>query len=177
MIAPLRMIATRLQSSSTSARMWLESRIVIPSRGEPLHELAHVAHPGRVEPGRRLVEQQELRVAQQRRRDAEPLAHPVRVAADAVLAAIAQLDHVEHLVDAGRLDATVEVGEQPQVASPGEVRIEARPFDEAGDTVERTRTVDQRVAAEEPCGARRSARISPSSMRSDVVFPAPFGPR
>ena len=86
MIAPARMIATRLQSSSTSARMWLESRIVIPSDGEPLHELAHVAHAGRVEAGRRLVEQQQLRLAQQRRGDAEPLAHAVRVAADAILA-------------------------------------------------------------------------------------------
>ena len=38
--------------------------------------------------------------AQERRRDAEPLAHPVRVAADAVLGAVAQLDELEHLVDA-----------------------------------------------------------------------------
>ena len=100
MIVPLRMIATRLQSSSTSARIWLESRIVMPFAREPLHELAHVAHAGRIEPGRRLVEQQQLRVAQQRRGDPEPLAHPVRVAADPVLGTVAQLDDVEHLVDA-----------------------------------------------------------------------------
>ena len=32
-----------------------------PLAGQPLHELAHVAHAGRVEPGGRLVEQQQLR--------------------------------------------------------------------------------------------------------------------
>ena len=86
------MIATRLQSSSTSASRWLESRIVIPSPASRRTSVAHVAHPGRVEPGRRLVEQQQLRLAQQRRRDPEPLPHAVRVAADAILRAVAQLD-------------------------------------------------------------------------------------
>ena len=55
--------------------------------------------PGRVEPGGRLVEQQQVRLAEQRRGDAEPLAHAVRVAADAVLGAIGQLDRLEHRVD------------------------------------------------------------------------------
>ena len=63
--------------------------------GEPPDEPAHVAHPARVEAGRRLVEQQQPRLAQQRRRDAEPLAHAVRVTADLVLLAGAQLDGVE----------------------------------------------------------------------------------
>src|SRR5262249_38788287 len=67
---------------------------------EPAHEVAHVAHPCRIEPGRRLVEEQELRPAQERARDAESLPHAMRVAADAILGTVAQLDDLEDLVDA-----------------------------------------------------------------------------
>ena len=56
----------------------------------------------RVEAGRRLVEQQQARLAQQRRGDPEPLAHPVRVAADPVLGAVGELDDLERLVDPRR---------------------------------------------------------------------------
>ena len=49
------------------------------------------------------------------------------------------------------------VGEQPQVPAAGEVRVEARPLDEAGDAVERARAVDERIAAEELRVARRRA--------------------
>ena len=55
-----------------------------PLVGQPPDQQPHVAHSGGVEPGGRLVEQQQLRIAQQRRGDPEPLAHPVRVAADPV---------------------------------------------------------------------------------------------
>ena len=105
--------------------------------------------PGRVEPGGGLVEQQQLRLAQQRRGDAEPLPHAVRVPADAILGAVAQLDHLEHLLDARARVAAVEIGEQPQVLPAREVRVEPRPLDEAGDAVERSRADVERVAAEE----------------------------
>ena len=96
-----------------------------------------------------LVEQQQLRVTQKRSGDAEPLPHPVRVAPDTILAAIAQLDDVEHLLDARARNATVEIAEQVQVAAAGQIRIEARALDETGHPVQSTRSVDQRVAAEE----------------------------
>ena len=56
----------------------------MPFAGETADQQAHVAHPARVEAGRGLVEDQQARAAQQRRGDAEALAHAVRVAADAV---------------------------------------------------------------------------------------------
>src|SRR3954453_5736760 len=157
MIRPLRMIATRLQSSSTSARMWLERRIVIPSPARrftssrmsriPAGSSPVVGSPssrscgaGGGGPARRPVEHQQLRLAQERRGDAEPLAHPVRVAADAILAAIAQLDHVDHYFDPRAREPAVEITEQAQVLAPRQVGIEARPFDEAGDAGDRTRT-------------------------------------
>ena len=157
MIRPLRMIATRLQSSSTSASTWLESRIVIPSDASRFTSSRMSRIPAGSRPGRRLVEQQQLRVAQERRRDAEPLPHAVRVAADAVL----RRDRAARRRRAprrcaSRRDAAVEIGEQPQVAAARQVRIEPRPLDEAGDAVERTGTVDERIAPEQPRAARRS---------------------
>jgi hypothetical protein len=78
--------------------------------GEPADEVAHVAHSGRVEARGRLVEQEELRSPEQRRRYSEPLAHPVRVAADPVLRTVAQLDQLQHLFDAGCRVGFVVVG-------------------------------------------------------------------
>src|SRR3954462_9544619 len=57
-----------------------------PLAREPFGGRARVATAGGARAGRRLAEQEQLGVAQQRRGYAEPLAHAVRVAADAVLA-------------------------------------------------------------------------------------------
>src|SRR4051794_7628031 len=54
----------------------------------------------------------------------EPRAHPVRVAADLVLRAVAQLDGVEDLVDAARRAVAVERRAELQVAAAGQVRVE-----------------------------------------------------
>jgi hypothetical protein len=56
--------------------------------------------PLRVEAVRRLVENQKLRVAEQRRGETEPLPHPERVALGAPAGGIGQLDHAQHLLDA-----------------------------------------------------------------------------
>ena len=55
--------------------------------------------PGRVEAVRGLVEQQQARVGQQRRRDPEPLLHPQRVPRHAVAGPVAQVDERQQLVD------------------------------------------------------------------------------
>ena len=86
--------------------------------GEAADEHAHVAHPGRVEAGRRLVEQQQLRVAQQRGGDAEPLAHAVRVAADPVAGAIGELDRLQRLVDSQRCPAAIEAASSSRFRRP-----------------------------------------------------------
>ena len=114
---------------------------------------AHVAHAAGVKPGRGLVEQEQLGFAQQRRRDPEALAHPVRVAADAVLGPVGELDRVERRVDPRPRVAPVEGGQQLEVAPAVQVRVERRRLDESGDALER---VDRqlRVAAEQPHAAR-----------------------
>src|SRR5579884_2082231 len=126
-----------------------------PLAGEPLDERAHVAHPRRVEAGRRLVQQEQPRRAQERGGDAEALPHPVRVAADAIVGAVGEVDELEHLVDARAGAVAVEVGEQAQVAPARQVGVEPRPLDEPGDAVERPRALDERVASVQLDAARR----------------------
>ena len=121
--------------------------------GEPADQHAHVAHPRRVEPGGRLVEQQQPRRAQQRPGDAEALAHAVRVAADLVLGAAGEVDGVERLVDPVLGAVAVERRHQLEVAAPAQVRVEARRLDEARDAVEGASALEQRIAAEEARGA------------------------
>src|SRR5437016_1736319 len=141
MIEPLRMIATRLQSSSTSYSRWLERRIVIPS---PASRRTR-SRMSRMPAGSRPVAGSS---SKRRRGDPETLTHAMRVAADLVLRAVSQLHRLEHRLDPGAGARLVVIGEQPKVAAAGEVRIEPRPLDEPGHALERPRTFNHRVAAE-----------------------------
>ena len=114
---------------------------------------AHVAHARRVEAGRRLVEHEQARRAQQRRGDPEPLAHAVRVAARLVARAAGEVDRVERGVDPAARVAAVERGHHLEVLAAAQVRVEARRLDEAGDAVERARALGLRVAPEQPHAA------------------------
>jgi hypothetical protein len=68
-----------------------------------VQEGAQPAHAGRIEPVRRLVEDQELWLAEQGCGEAEPLAHAERVGPHPPLGCAAQFDQLEHLPDpAGR---------------------------------------------------------------------------
>ena len=71
---PARMMLTRSQSRSTSARMWLESSTAWPSVAELVDALAEDRLHQRVEAGRRLVEHQQLDVGRRARRPARPSA-------------------------------------------------------------------------------------------------------
>ena len=104
------------QTPSTSAIWWLEEH-GDAVRGERLDELADEAHAGRVQAGGRLVEQQQPRPADQRRGDAEPLAHPRREAAHALSGAVGETDLREHPRElrAGAVAGLVEPGEHLEV--------------------------------------------------------------
>ena len=57
---------------------WLDTNTVRPSFAKLTERLAHPEDPLRVETDGRLVEDQDRRIAEQRRGDAETLPHPER---------------------------------------------------------------------------------------------------
>ena len=83
---------------------------------EPI-SAAHLVDALRVEAVGRLVEDQQVRVAEQRGGDAEALLHAERVGAVAVVAALAEPDDVEQRRDRPRVVAA-DGGEHPQVLPP-----------------------------------------------------------
>jgi hypothetical protein len=71
-----------------------------PPGGERAQEVAQPAHALGIEAVGRLVQDQQLGVAQQRRRKAQPLAHAQRVALHAAPCGVGQLDQPQHLIGA-----------------------------------------------------------------------------
>jgi len=127
--------------------MWLDSSTVQPSESPDQH--AHVGHPRRVEPVGRLVEDQQSRILQQRRRDTQPLLHAERVRRVPVLATIGEIDHREYFADPQRIRSAV-AGQHLQIVRTGQIRVEAGRFDQRADAVEVTGR-----PAEQPHAARR----------------------
>ena len=147
-----------------------------PVGRQPPDQVAHVAHAGRVEAGRGLVEEQEARPAQERPGEPEALAHPVRVAADAVAGAVVQVDQPQELVDAARRRrrraspasrgsaAPTGTGRTPAPRRTRRPRPAPRPGRRSGPV--------RRAARTPPVG-----RMSPSIIRSDVVLPGAVRPQ
>ena len=123
---PSRITPTRSQTCSTSPIRWLESSTVRPPLAERADERAHLGHAGRVEPVGRLVEDQQLRVLEQRGGDAEPLLHAQRVRSRSGR----RRASVSPTSSSTRLDASPGhagvAGEHAQVVAAGEVRVEGR---------------------------------------------------
>ena len=103
------------------------------------NELAELDDAGRVEPVHRLVEDEQLGVAQEAAGDAEPLAHAERVRAHAVVGAAGQPDALERPVDAPVRGAVARRRVHLEVLAAGEVGMEARLLDDGADTRERGR--------------------------------------
>ena len=89
---PLTTSRTLSASDSTSSRMCEETRIVRPSRGEPVQELLELDAVARVGAVQRLVEDQQLGLVDERRGELDPLLHPARVGADAPVGGVGQVD-------------------------------------------------------------------------------------
>ena len=71
----------------------------LAQRAQLAQELAQLDPGPRVEPGRGLVEQQHLRVVDQRVGEAQPLLHAARQALDVGVALSAEVDQVEQVAD------------------------------------------------------------------------------
>ena len=83
----------------------------LPEPAQRAHELPGVAARGGVEAGRRLVEEDELRVADERDPEVEPPLLPARERLHLRVALLVEADEVDHLVDVARV--LVVAGEHP----------------------------------------------------------------
>ena len=127
-VRPARMIETRSHRASTSARMWLESRTVLPAALASRMTSWKTASISGSSPDGRLVEQQQLGVGGERGDDGDLL--PVALGVGAALLGRVELEALDELgaprsgpgrraAGAEQVDglAAGEVG--PQLTSPG----------------------------------------------------------
>ncbi len=151
---------------------------------QPLQQRVELMLRRQVEPGRRLVEQQETSLRTERTRQERALLLAAGELADAASGVTRQPDELDRFVD----DAPVRTGrepKEPEAARPAhhdhvahrhrKARIELRTLRHVADLV--------RGAAELRPGTFPSTRTSPrvgvtrpDNTRSSVVLPAPFGP-
>ena len=101
---------------SISDIRWLDTSTVRPSAASDLIRLRIHRMPSGIQPVHRLVEHQDLRVAEQRRGDAEPLAHAERESLGPLPGHVGQPDDAEHLVHPAAGDV-VGLGQAEQVVA------------------------------------------------------------
>ncbi len=95
--------------------------------GEPVHELPEALALARVEPGRRLVEQQHGGRREQSDRDVHPLLVATREGRDLVVATLGEAGLLEHRRDrAVEVGDLLQAGEQAQVLRHGEAPVQRR---------------------------------------------------
>src|SRR6185436_5935280 len=100
----------------------------------------------RVEAGRRLVEEDQLRIADQREREVEAAQLPARQRAGARRLLAAQPDELDHLVDVTR--ARVEAGEVLEHLVHRDVPVDARALQHDPDALAQRALTQLRVASE-----------------------------
>ena len=89
------MTSTCEPSRSTSSSTWLETITQRPFGAEAAEERDHVGALARVEAGQRLVEDEHRRVVDERLRDLDALAHPLRVRGQPARVGRVELDQLE----------------------------------------------------------------------------------
>ena len=103
-----------------------------PFAAQTHDHLAHLDHGLRVQPVRRLVQQQELRLRDQRHRDAQPLLHPQRVV-PRLLALMAGQTDLPQNRGRGRTRQIQVIGHHTAIIQTAQPWVEARPLDHRTD--------------------------------------------
>ncbi len=148
-------------------------------RNELAQERADGVRASRIKAARRLVKEQQPRIAQQRGGDPEPLSHARRVTGDAVPCAGRQADALERPVDV-RPVGVVEPREQLEVRAAGQVRVERRFLDKPGETAERVvRPVDATMSEQldRPRVRRDQSEQRPQQRRLSGAVPPEQAPQ
>ena len=145
-------------------------------------KVAHPGDPRGVQAIRRFVEHEERRIGQQRRCDAEPLSHAVRVLPHGVAGPIGEVHEREHLFHATARDLT-EARERAEVRPSRQRRVEGGTLDHRPDAREealwrRERLAEHRASpgtrpdeTEEHAHRRRLA----GAVRTDEAGDGPLG--
>ncbi len=143
-------------------------------RGQLLHQVPHPEDALGVQAVDGLVEEQHLRVAEERRRDAEPLAHAEREALRAPLGHVLEADHAQDLVHPLRRDAG-ELGEREQMAARAPAAVHGLGVQERAHLPRRVRQLPDGwpPIVTWPAEGWSSPRI----IRIVVDLPEPLGPR
>ena len=171
---PSRRMPTRSQSASTSLRMCEERKTVWPRSLGLVDRVAERHLHQRVEAAGRLVEEQQVGAARERRDQLHLLAVALR-----------QRAHLLGGVELEALDQRVAVGDVGAAAQRARNSSVSAPVSDGHRTARRRRRrrgggpptgIAPGVDAEE-LGAPAVGRCSPSSSRIVVVLPAPLGPR
>ena len=88
-----------VQQSASSVRMWLEIKMVLPTRAVILEHALHLQPCPWVEAAGRLVENQHRRIVNERLGQAEALLHTAREAVHVVVALVRQIEQLQHVAD------------------------------------------------------------------------------
>ena len=173
---------TSLHSAARSSIRWLESTTAVPCAASRGQHAMHVTGADRVEAVRRFVEHQQPRPGQQRGGEPEPLAHPEREAADAVVRDVGEPDLLQRVVDAVGAVAS-QARQRVEVLPGGERRVQARAVDEPRDPVGQRQRPAHRTAEDLQVAAvglgqpEQQARAASSFRRRSVRPGRAPGPR
>ena len=127
----VRSVVLRIATRSHSRCGLLESMRRQEDRGaalaEPVDQLVDATRGDRVETGRRLVEEQDLRVAEERSRERDPLAKALGQGAARIVRPVGEVDGLEGTRDArARIGHLVQVGEALEVLEDAQAQVQPR---------------------------------------------------
>ena len=170
----------RSASRSASSRYWVVSSTVVPSATSSSIVCPELQAAARVQARRRLVEEQDRRPGDERRREVQPPAHAAGVGLGRALGRVDELEAVEQLVGPrpSRQRGARRRGARPSTRFSRPVRFSstaaywpARPMRRA-----QLRRVVARRRARRRVTSPASGRSSVVRTRTAVVLPAPLGP-
>jgi hypothetical protein len=118
-----------------------------PIFGEAAQEAAQPTNARRIEPVCRLVQDQERRIFEQRRGDAESLLHAERICLDEIVGPLGEPDSLQDLVRGAGTDP-VDTPEQLQVPASRKARKEERSLDDRPHTPRSGRQPGGKIGAE-----------------------------
>ena len=138
--------------------------------GQRLEQVTDPDDPLRVQAVDRLVEQQHARIAQQRRRDPQPLPHTEGEAAGALTGNPVQPDQTQHLVHPRPGDAVGRRHRQ-QVCACGPPGVHGTGFQQCPDLPQRRREVDIPLAVDQCPTRRRPVQAQQQPHRGRLTCP------